>query len=342
MPSNSQRPWIRVNGVPLDVHAPSGDVVIEHRWPFGCWEMSWSMSLRPRQRLAGIVKGAKVEALIGSLPIWAGTLGERDGDKFMASGSARLAEQAPALNSSGKTTTTPDVAIDNAIAQGWLDWTRLESVSNVPYAGSDTSTTDASDRVNTVAALLDAYTAENNVRWKVNESRHLRISADPVTTLHWDIHPNEQVLASASERLAGTIVARWASSAGNLSTTITGSGLPIVPVDLTALGGLTSTRVTTISNTILTRAAAAAGTVGAFSVTRDQIRGRPNLARVIAGHNVRLLGQQDPDTGMSTTPRVVLGVTSWNVSEGTVACTPVDAAARDLASIVAEQGGQLA
>lgn len=342
MPSNAQRPWIRVNGVPLETYAPIGEVVIEHRWPFGCWEMSWSMTLRARQRLAGVVKGAKVDALIGSLPVWAGQLEEREGDRFVASGAARMAERAPALNSSGMTTTTPDVAIDNAIAKGWVDWARLESVSNVPYAGADTSTIDASDKVNTLAALLDAYTAENNLRWKINERRHLRVFGDPVVTLHWDIYPNEQVLASAQEKLASTVVARWADAFGKLTTTTTGSGLPVAPVDLTPIGALTSARVTTISNTILTRAAAAAGAVGAFTITRDQVRGRPHLSRVIAGHNVRLLGQQDPDTGMSTTPRVVLGITSWNVSEGSIACTPVDAAARDLASIVAEQGGQLA
>lgn len=342
MHANALRPWVRVAGVPLDTHAPVGDLVIENRWPFGCWEAAWSMALRHRQRLAGVVKGAPVDVLLGSYPIWAGQLEERDGDRFMASGAARLAERAPALNTSGMTTTTPDVAIDKAIASGWLSWVRISSVSSVPYAGSDTATTDASDRVNAVAALLDAYTAENNVRWKVNQFRHLSVSADPVTTLDWDAYPSEQVLASASEKLASTIVARWADASGKLTTTTTGSGLPVALVDLTPLGGLTSGRVTTISNTILTRAAAAAGTVGAFTLTRDQIRGRPHLARIVAGQRVRLLGQQDPDTGMSTTPQVVLGITSWGVSERTVTCTPVDAAARDLAAIVAEQGGQLA
>lgn len=343
MPSNGQRPWIRVAGVPLETHAPVGEMVIEHRWPFGCWEAKWSMALRPRQRLAGIVKGAKVEVLLGSLQIWAGTLTEPDRSegRFVASGSSRLAEHVPALNTSGMTTTVPDTAIDRAIALGWLGWTRPTSISNVAYAGTDSSTLDASDRLNTVAALLDAYTAENNLRWGVDAYRRVYTAADP-TTVTWDMHPTTQVLASASDRLAGTVVARWANSSGVLATTTTGTGLPVATVDLTPLGALTSTRVTTISNTILTRAAAAGGTVGAFEIGADQIRGRPHLARIVAGQRARLLGQFDPDTGTSTTPSLVLGVTSWNVSERVVTCTPVDATARSLAEIVAEQGGQLA
>lgn len=343
MPSNSQRPWIRVAGVPLEVHAPVGDMIIEHRWPFGAWEAKWSMALRPRQRLPGVVKGVRVEVLLGSLVTWSGTLTEPDASEgnFIASGLARQAEHAPALNSSGKTTTTPAVAVNNAIVQGWLDWINVVGlISNTPYAGSDTSTIDASDRVNTVAALLDAYTAEDNLRWMVRPDRIVYAAPDP-TEVTWDMHPTQQVLASASDRLAGTIVARWADSAGVLATTTTGTGLPVATVDLTALGGLTSTRVTTISNTILTRAAAAGGTVGSFKIGAEQIRGRPHLARVVAGQRARLLGQFDPDSGISTTPSLVLGITSWNVDERAVTCTPVDAAARDLASIVAEQGGQL-
>lgn len=342
MHSNGQRPWIRVAGIPLEVHAPVGDMGIEHRWPFGCWEAKWSMALRPRQRLPGIVKGAKVEVLLGSLQIWAGTLTEPDRSEgnFVASGSARPAEHVPSLNSSGKTTTVPDTAIDRGIALGWLDWTRPASISSTAYAGTDSSTVDGSDSINTVAALLDAYTIENDVRWGVDAYRRVYKATDP-TGVTWDMHPTTQVLASASDRLAGTIVARWADSSGVLATTTTGSGLPVATVDLTPLGGLTSTRVTAISNTILTRAAAAGGTVGSFEIGADQIRGRPHLARVVAGQRVRLLGQFDPDAGTSTTPSLVLGMTSWNVADRVVTCSPVDAAARSLAEIVAEQGGQL-
>ncbi|MGH3998427.1 MAG: hypothetical protein ACRDTJ_13295, partial [Pseudonocardiaceae bacterium] len=166
MPSNSQRPWVRIAGIPAETHAPVGEMVIEHRHPFGCWEAAWSMTLRPRQRLAGIVKGASVEVLLGSLPIWAGTLTEmnRGEGRFVASGSARLAEHAPAMNTSGMTTTVPDTAIDRAIALGWLDWTRPVSISSAAYAGTDSATVDGSDRLNVVAALLDAYTAENSLR----------------------------------------------------------------------------------------------------------------------------------------------------------------------------------
>lgn len=343
MTSNSQRPWIRVAGVPLETHAPVGEMVIEHRWPFGCWEAKWSMTLRPRQRLPGIVKGAKVEVLLGSLQIWAGTLTEPDRSEgnFVASGSARLAEHAPAMNSSGKTTTVPDTAIDRAIALGWLDWTRPTSISNAAYAGTDSSTVDGSDQLNTVAALLDAYTLENDVRWGVDAYRRVYKATDP-TEVTWDMHPAVQVLASASDRLAGTIVARWADSFGTKTTTITGSGLPVVPISLLERGDLTLARVTAISNTILTRAAAAGGTVGSFEIGADQIRGRPHLARIVAGQRARLLGQFDPDTGTSTTPSLVLGVTSWDVAGRVVTCSPVDAAARSLAEIVAEQGGQLA
>ncbi|MGH4001539.1 MAG: hypothetical protein ACRDTJ_29220 [Pseudonocardiaceae bacterium] len=343
MPSNGQRPWIRVDGIPAESHAPVGEMKVEHRHPFGCWEAAWSMSLRPRQRLAGIVKGATVEVLLGSFPIWAGTLTELDrGDgRFVASGSARLAEHAPAMNTSGMTTTVPDTAIDRAITLGWLDWTRPTSISSAAYAGTDSSTVDGSDRLNTVAALLDAYTAENSLRWGVDAHRRVYATADP-TAVMWDIRPTTQVLASASDRLAGTIVARWANSFGAKATTTTGSGLPVVPISLLERGALTSGRVTTISNAILARAASAAGAVGAFEIGADQIRGRPHLARIVAGQRVRLLGQYDPDSGVSTTPSIVLGITSWNVAERTVTCTPVDATARDLASIVAEQGGTLA
>lgn len=343
-------PQAWVGGVPLSAVGSWGELTVEDRWPYGCWETTWQMTTsQTRKRPRNIVAGAHVEVRLGPSVRWSGRLTEPDWNEgqFVAQGYVRQGEQPPCLTAGGLTTTIPDTAIDNAITRGWVKWRRTASISSAAYVDGDTGAADATDSLNTISALLDAYTLENSLRWAVGPDQRVYTAADP-TDPKWDIMPDTQALGVAQDKLAGTIVARWQDSAGKRHTTIvTNPGqadpAPVVMVELGGKGPLTSARITSIANGILKAGAATSGWTNPLTVTASQINHNgvsPHLGLVKAGHMVRLLGQRDP-RGLDATTKVVVGASAWNVAEGTLTLSPVDMAARDLASIVATAGGEL-
>lgn len=335
-----------VGGVPLSAVAAWGDLTIEHRWPYGCWQLDFSLTASTaRKRPRNIVTGAATVAKLGSRVVWHGEMTEpnwADGT-FTAQGWVRDGETVPCLTSGGLTTTIPNVAIDNAIANGWVKWRRTESISGVAYSADDTDTSsDGTDGFNAITALMDAYTLEAGVRWGVGPDQRVYTAADP-TTVSWDIMPDVQALGVAQDKLAGTIIARWADAGSTAHTSIVGTGTPAVMVDFRGKGALTSTRVTALCNGILQAGRATTGWTNAITVTQSQI-GRngvhPHLAMVKAGQMVRLLGQRDP-RGLDASTKVVVGTSKYAAAAATLELSPVDLADRDLASIVATAGGEL-
>lgn len=326
---------LNIGGVWLSNLGPWGGLKVQDRWPGGCYEVTATLDPKLSRRHPAIVNDAPVRVTVGG-ERWAGTLTEYDpetGD-VVAQGYYRQGDGVPALNSSGMTTTIPNAAVDRAISSGWVDWRRPTSLSSVAYSASD-SAGDATAEVNALGSLLDEWAAGAGMRWGVDEQKIVYASADPTAITHQVI--NTPAPIQSGQRAAGTVVARWQNTSGAYATTIRGNLRPIITVDLTNAGPLTSSQVTARCDRILSSSTGAA-TVGSFILARNQIIGRPHLATVRAGQRVALVDQASPDLS-SMAPSVVLGVTVWNVDEDTVECTPVDAPELDLAAIIEKQGG---
>lgn len=342
-------PEIRVGGpggLWLSAVGLWGDLTVEHRWPYGCWEVDWSMtSITTKKRPPALATNTPVDVFLGRHPIWSGQLTEPDWNsgQFVAQGWVRQGETAPCLTSGGLTTSVPNTAIDNAIAKGWVGWMRPTSISSTAYAATDTGTGDATDNLNTITALMDAYTQENQLRWGVDALQRVWTAPDP-TSATWDISPETNALGVSSAALATSIAARYiADNVGTLATVVIGTGGPVALVDLTSRGQITLTRATTICNAILAQTAGTTGWTNGLTLTRDQIMGggtHPNLGLVVAGQRVRLRGQRDP-RGLDANTSAVIGTSLWHVADGTIDLTPTDLIGRDLSTIIAKQGGAL-
>lgn len=331
-------PQVRVGNTWLTAIGPWGDLVVDHRLWGGSWEMTWGMTSKRRHR--DLVPGAPVSGWLGPRPFWRGTLREPDpgSGEFVAEGLCRQAETIPCLTGAGETTSTPNVAIDNAITKAWLDWSRVFSISSAPLVAGDTT-----DNLNTIDDLLAAHGEDTGRYWHIDprgiihEPMH-RKGMTPAAGF-WDVVIDGDQIGTSAEKLAGTIVARYAdSAAGGVRKTVTvGNARPVRKVDLTNRGPITAAKATTTAQTILDAAAAQVGLLGPFEVTRNQIIGRPNLAMVTASHRFRLRGQHDP-SGLSASPVCTGDQSRWTVAEGKVLITPVGAPQRDLESIVETAG----
>lgn len=335
-------PEIKVGGTWLTSIEPSwGDLELTWRWPYGCYQAEWSMLLKPGQRPTAIERDVPVEVYEDGWLIWAGTLPEPDwsASEFVAQGYARQAEGVPALTDTG-TTSTPDAAIDYAIGQGWVSWSRPSSISSTPLTAGDETATS-----NGLNELLDAWSDEAGQRWYVTPDRVVRKASDP-TSPSFLIHPDADVLGVASEAVARTLVGEWNDAAGNLQITIVGSGRPIQIVDLIKRGVADSGRATTVLTNMLAKTGALGGWTNGLTLTRDQITTlggvHPHLGHVgelvAGGCMIRLLGQADP-RGVEMHTDVVVGEAIWDVEGRTITLNPVGMAARDFPSIVEAAAG---
>ncbi|HEY9394535.1 MAG TPA: hypothetical protein VIP58_10350 [Nocardioides sp.] len=334
-------PQVRVGNTWLSGLGPWGDLEIERRLQGGSYEMTWGMTTKRRHR--DLVEGVLASAWLGPRPIWAGYLKEIDwtSGQFVAEGLCRQGENAVCLTGAGVTTSTPNTAVDNAIAKGWVDWARPASISTTALTEGDTT-----DRLNSIEELLAAYVVEENKRWLVNP--HGLVSVEPISTAttpqsgFWDVLLAGDRIGTSAEKLAGTVVARYVDSAsGGVKKTVivppTNGDLPVVKVDLTVRGPMTTAKATSISQSILDASAAQVGLLGVFELKRNMILGRPSLGMVTEGHRLRLRGQHDP-SGISASPVCTVDIATWNVAEDKLTVTPLGAPQRDLESIIETAG----
>lgn len=337
-------PQVRVGGIWLTSLGWWGDLVVTHRWPYGCWEATWAMNLRPYERPRGIVRGALVEVLDAGSPLWVGRLTEPDwsASSFTAIGLAREGETVACL-SSGLTTSIPNAAIDGGIARGALSWIRAADFSSTPFGEAD-----ATDQINYVTDLLDARSEEVGRRWAVGPDRRVYDAADPVTP-SWHVTPGSGELGVADEDYVTDVYGRYRTTAGAFATVVASDPVAFAGrverlVDLTGLGRISAARAQATVDGILAKFRARTGWTNGVTVTRDQITSpggvSPALSSVRAGQLVRMQGLSDP-RGLSASTDIVLGETIWDTTEQTIALNPVGMAPRDLASVVETEGGRL-
>ena len=322
-----------------------GEPVITHRWPLGCWEMTWEMNLPSYQRPATLRAGAEAEAFSAGTCVWSGLLLEPNwnSQEFVAAGHAREAERTLCLDWVGGSTSTPDVAIDRGIAAGALHWIRPASLSNVPFGESD-----ATDQLNYVGALLDAWSLEAGAKWAVGPDRRVGIGVDP-TAPAWHVMPDSGVLGVADEEYVSAVFGRYQTEAGAYDTVSVFSatqpaGSRESGIDLTGKGRLTTARAQATVQGILDQMGARTGWTNGVTVTSGQITspgGTPaNLALVRAGQMVRLQALRD-QRGLSASTDIVVGESIWKPTDDLITLNPVGLAARDLSSIVERAGAVL-
>lgn len=336
-------PTVYVAGRNLAAIAQVGGLVISHEWPVagvgGPVSAQFEL-LMPRSRWPGwLAKDARAVVRLGGWPLLAGTLAEPDWEdqNVTIEAAAREGGTAVCLTAAGLTTSTPNVALDAAIARGALSWTRPASISTTALTTGDETAT-----LNSISDMLTAYAEETGERLYVNATRQLLKRTDP-TVPELVVLPGSGELAWTTESQATRLVGRWANTAGALSTAIVGAGALERKIDLTPRGPLTAPRATAILTQILADASAGGWTNG-LTVTSSQIIGSPHLAdvadRVGRGLMVRLLGQRDPRPDRPPVGYVdfIPERSEWHVADAELVLTPRGMVARDFAAILAEAG----
>lgn len=341
------RPEVKIDGWWMSGIAAWGDLRTSTRLT-GDWEASWSFIRPPtRQTLRhpALHHGAPVEVMLGPIPVWVGSLIEPDWDSgdLVAMGAPRQGEDAQALTAAGQTTTKPDVAIDQAIARGVLNWTRGHTFGATAIGEAD----DVGD-LSSVARLLDAWAtdADNPSGWRVDRQRVLHAvdnneAADPA----WFITPGSGELGVADDERADRIFLRYSDNTvgGALRTASYPATTPAGGVErrgaVINLGPVSPAKATRLARGIWRRMNGHSGWTNGLKLTRSQVTttgGLPaNLALIKAGDTMRLLGVPDP-RGLAHHLDVVIGETDLDWEAGEIQVNPVGLAARTFEAVLEE------
>lgn len=333
-------PQVLVGGRWLSSLVTWGDLTITHRWPYGCWEATWQIAVKEYQRVAPIIADAPVQIRLGSGSIFTGNLAEPNWatGEMVAVGAAREGETALCLTAAGDTTSTPDLAIDQAVGRGALSWIRRSSLSGAALAAGDTTA-----RLSYVTALLDAWALTVKQRWAVGPDRVVYSAADPTVPSIY-VRPGAGVLGVTEATQAARVFGRYIGANNAYATVNVGAGSPEIGVDLTSYGPTNATAATQTITAIRDQLQARTGWTNGLTVTADQVTnpgGVPiSLDQIVAGKMMRILGLRD-DRGASASTDVVIGETIWNVSAGTVQVNPVGLDGQSLAEVIEAAGGEL-
>lgn len=331
-PEPVTEPEVYVNGVPMSSIALWGDLRTSTR-PVGDWDASWQIIRTPGRRIQrhpAFFYGADVVVRDGPIPVWVGSLVEPDWDsgELTAIGSPREAEGAQCLTAAITTTTKVNLAVDQGIARGALNWTRRSNFTNTPVGAAD----GTEERFEDVAALLDAWAEENKSGWRINRSRQLVISPTSEANPIWYVTPDVGELGAADdERVDRVFVAFYDSgAAGAVAYTSYPAATPAGGIEkgvsVVKYGPMTATRATGIAEGIWSKLAGRSGWLNGLQVDRNQLATEgdlpANLAFVRAGDAMRLLGVPDA-RGMDFHTDVVIGETVLDWAEGTLQLNPV-------------------
>lgn len=335
---------VTLNNTPLSFMRGAwwGEPVVTTRRRGGAWQLSWKMDFRQGFRHHDLVRGARVVARVGALPIFQGTLTEPDLDalEFTAQGRCRQAETTLALGLSGSTS-NPATAMFYGSSRGVLNWGSLETFTDVTSTGENESPL-------TLADLLDAYVAERGTNWLVAPGWGCYTYSDP-TKPTWSVTPGAGVLGVADDDYWTNLVGRYLTTTGAYADVYSAEANPRVGrrergVDMTRLGRMSAPRAQAALDAMLAKGLARTGWTNGVEVTRGQLTtmgGTPVApSSVRGGHMVHLAGLVD-ERGVTQFTNIVVDEAVWNVAEDKVQINPVGLAARDLSSVIESMGGQL-
>jgi hypothetical protein len=312
----------------------------------GCAEASWKMSLPLTYSHPALRRNRVVEVKDGPTNVWKGILTEPDVNDdwtFTAQGLSTLAAHFLCFDGSLNTSTTPDVAIDRAIADG-LPWTRPVSLSNVAYVTGGTT-----NSLMTLKDLLDAWATSAGKRWGVNAQGEVYAVADP-TVPTWVLTPGAGRFGLADDEYASHLFVRYLAT-GAVYTTATASdttaatnfGRREYPVDATGRGIITGTQATAIGTGLLAKGKARQGYTNGVTPSRWQLTtpgGTPaSLWQVQAGQLVRQFGVQNEQGQPTNYIDWVIGEAKYEAGAETIGLTPVGLVARSFTDVIADLGG---
>lgn len=336
---------LTVGGQWLNSIGAWGDLHWEHEADGGCSEITWKMDLPPTFTHPALRRNQPVQVKIGPGNVCAGILADPtpptddEGWTFTAHGAFALAQDYLCFDGSHNTTSTPDTAIDTAISDG-LTWTRPDSILATPFG----SGTDATDSLNSLGSLLDAYADSAGQRWGVDADLVVYSAADP-TVPTWHLTPGSGRFGLADDNYASDLYGRYlASGAGYATAHVsdtaakTNWGYKAFGVDLTSLGLITSGAATTALNGLLAKGAARLAFTSGVEVTKWQLTtpgGTPASLPLVKGQQlVRMFGI--PDEQGQTVPYVdwVIGNTSYDAGASTIGLSPVGLAERTLGDVL--------
>jgi hypothetical protein len=342
-------PQVYVGGRAISPLVNVSELVLTHAWPTtglgGPLGAECSVLLKASERPGWIEQGALSEVRLGGLPLVAGHLGEPDwiDGTLTIDAASTEGDQVPCLDSSGKTSSTPDTVFDAQIANGSLTWSRPASISTTALVTGDTT-----EELNNVTDMIGAYQDSSGARLYVDAWRRIIKGSDP-TAPGLFVLPGAGELAWTTETQATRIIGRWADSSngGKLTNTtvIAATEKKVVPriVDMRSLGPITSARATAVLNEILAEATAGGWTNG-LTLSPGHILNAPHLGSVAnsvgRGLMVRLLGQRDTRPGRMPVGYVdfIVERSEWHVADDQIVLTPRGMVARDFAAILADAG----
>ncbi|RNL66236.1 hypothetical protein EFK50_01010 [Nocardioides marmoriginsengisoli] len=300
------------------------------------------MDLPPTFTHPSLRMGKVVEIKVGPVNVWKGMLNQpkvsEDGWEFSAIGLADEFYSAHlCLDSGGDTTSTPNVAVDQAIADGFAG-SRPASLSAVPFSGSNDT-----DKLNYVGDLLDAWATSVSKRWRVDPDGRVIAATDP-TTPTWYLAPGATQIGLADDDYASDLYLRYKSGAASYATvhvndpTATATRRRAVPVDVTSLGVTTSGNVTNIGNGMLAKGKARYAWTNAVNPARLQLTtpgGTPAcLSFVKAGDMVRSFSVINEQGIVLPYVDWIIGKAEYEVGSDTIQLAPTELAARNLGDVL--------
>lgn len=333
---------VQVNGTWLATVGAVGELKWSTIADGGPEQVSWRMPLPDTFTHPSLRTGKLVKVMFGSAPLWQGILNEpdnsEDGWQFTAIGLADEATGYLCLDAGGNTTSTPDVAIDQAIARG-LPWTRPASLSATPFALSD-----ATDNLNYLSDLLDAWATSQGKRWEVDATGAVTAAVDP-TTPTWYMTPGSARIGLADDDYASNLYGRYKTAAASYATVTVADSAAAAkrrreyPVDLTSLGVVSSGTATNVLNGMLANGKARYAWTDAATPSRLQLTtpgGQPAcLALVKAGDMVRVHGVINEQGTLAPYFDFIIGRTEYEDGADTITLAPTELAPRALGDVLA-------
>lgn len=325
--------WLRIGGYPATEIAAHSPVTWETWADGGCGTASWAFALTRRSQHQALQKGALVEVMCGSAPLWKGLLSEPDRTTWecTAFGLASAGNQYLALDGGGANTRDLGVAIATARTAGWQA-TNPAPITD-PVAG------DATGNPVTVAQLLDEYAEQTGQRWGADGAGRLYMTPGP-SAVSWLAAPDETAFGTTDEGRAKTLKGRYLDATSGLYSTATaGTGAPQAAVDLSKREAMSLAAAEAILAGILQRDRGQTAWTNGVTLSRDQLHtaggSRAFLPAVRAGQMMRTPGLFYAGAVHSIALDTVIGKTRYTAGEDSIYIEPVNTAPRNFTDVIA-------